>query len=466
VSPQPLVVRGARAAETPDADPASRPARGRRVEPARRSGVRGRLDAAGRALASRTQRVRGAIGGGVRRLVDFGTPYVRAARRKLAPLTEMVSALGWIVLSGAVVLGLLGWSRGWLEFRTLALLLAIVALAGVAFTLGRWEYSAEVALASRRVRIGEAALGRVEVRNAARRATASSRIELPVGRNVASFRVPRLGPSDAHEEVFQVPTRRRGVITVGPVQSVRADPLGLVRRQRSWTEPIELFVHPDTVLLDLPVTGLLRDVEGVATNNLSSSDVSFHALREYQPGDDRRSIHWRTTARVGKLMVRQFEETMRAHLLLILSLDAGDYTTEDDFELAVSSLASLGVAALRAERQVSVYTSDGRVDFPSAAGLLDALCRLQPRTRTKSLRELAAEAIREVPGASMVALIVGGTVEPATLRAAHVLLPAEASSVALRCGRDLTASRRKASDLLVLDVPSLADLRRGVGTLR
>ena len=35
------------------------------------------------------------------------------------------------------------------------------------------------------------------------------------------------------------------------------------------------------------------DVEGVASEKLTSSDVSFHALRDYEPGDDRRAVHWR-----------------------------------------------------------------------------------------------------------------------------------------------------------------------------
>ena len=58
-----------------------------------------------------------------------------------------------------------------------------------------------------------------------------------------------------------MPAKRRGVITVGPVRSVRSDPIGLIHRQREWTEPVELFVHPETVLLDTRSVGFLKDVE-------------------------------------------------------------------------------------------------------------------------------------------------------------------------------------------------------------
>lgn len=472
MSPLPNFVRGGKESP-PDAYSPAPPA-GRRGVPRRRAGGRPAARAAGSRRTPQTvpARVRVALGSAGKRVdaarwrvVDAVAPRLSAARRVVGPYASMVTALGWVVLGGAVVLGLVGLNRGWLEFRTLAVMLVLLLLAAVAFTLGRWEYSAVIELGNRRVRIGDLALGRVEVRNASSRAAASSTIELPVGRNVAPFRVPRLAGGEAHEEVFQVPARRRGVVTIGPVRSVRSDPVGLIQRERSWTDPVELFVHPDTVLLDTRAIGFLKDVEGVATQNLSSSDVSFHALREYVPGDDRRSIHWRTTARVGKLMVRQFEETMRSHLLLILTLNPDHYATGDDFELAVSAIGSIGQAAIREQRTLSVFTSDGILEFPSAVGLLDQLCRVELRPRSMPLRELAAEAALRVPGASVVALTVGSKVPPADLRGAQLALPPDATTFALRCGRELTAARRKAASLLVLDVGSLQDLQRGLRTL-
>ena len=70
-------------------------------------------------------------------------------------------------------------------------------------------------------------------------------------------------------------------------------------------------MHPLLVSLAGASSGLLRDLEGQATRDLSDSDLSFHALRDYVAGDDRRYIHWRTTARRGSLMVKQFEDTRR-----------------------------------------------------------------------------------------------------------------------------------------------------------
>ena len=51
-------------------------------------------------------------------------------------------------------------------------------------------------------------------------------VELPVGLSAARFVLPPLRPGDEHEELFVVPTSRRGVIQVGPATTVQGDPLG------------------------------------------------------------------------------------------------------------------------------------------------------------------------------------------------------------------------------------------------
>ena len=66
-------------------------------------------------------------------------------------------------------------------------------------------------------------------------------------------------------------TKRRGVINVGPARTVRMDGLGLLRRVRSWDDPILVHVHPPTVRFSFDATGMQMDVEGVASEKLTSS---------------------------------------------------------------------------------------------------------------------------------------------------------------------------------------------------
>ncbi len=104
------------------------------------------------------------------------------------------------------------------------------------------------------------------------------------------------------------------------------------------------------------------------TTELSSADVSFHALRDYVPGDDRRHIHWKTTARTNKLMVRQFEETRRAHLAISLSINTDEYDSGPEFEMAISVAASIGRQAIREQRELDVLTQKGGRSAAKPAG--------------------------------------------------------------------------------------------------
>lgn len=382
-------------------------------------------------------------------------------RTAFAPLT----GLGRAAVIGLVVSLPLGWIAGWVEFRILALVLAIALAVAVVWTLRPARYAAEVRLENRRSRVGESVLGGLIVTNPSTHTAPGGRVDLPVGRAEGRFAIPRLGAQASHEEVFHVRTRRRAIIGIGPAVTVRADPLGLMRRSRECAPRTELFVHPEVTRLEATSLGFLRDLEGVPTQNLSSSDVSFHALRDYVPGDDRRSIHWRTTARTGKLTVRQFEETMRSHLLIVLSTRPEDYADADDFEMAVSCAGSLALAADREDREVDVHTPAGLISAPTGLGALDHLCGVELAPAPTDFRRLSADAIAAVPSASVVALIGGSATTANDLRAAHLMLPPQLSTFALRCGTGLPAARRAIGTLTVLDLSTLGELPGGLRTL-
>ena len=390
---------------------------------------------------------------------------VKGAWRRVVghPVIRSITPIGWTLIVGLPLSAVVGWRAGWLEFRALAVMAAVVmAVAGV-FVLRRREHTVELELHRPRVQAGDQALGRILVKAAGGKSSGPTTMELPVGRAVATFRVGSMAPDDEHEEMFEIPTRRRGIVTIGPVRSVQTDPLGAVSRQKFLTDQLELFIHPRIAHVSSGAIGFLKDVEGVATTNLSSSDVSFHALREYRPGDDRRAVHWKTTARTGKLMVRQFEETMRAHLVIMLATREADYERPEDFELAVAVAGSLAASALRDERQVSVLTSTGELRFPNALGLLDRLSGVELTRDGRDHRSLAVQA-GDVAGMSVAAFITG-TTPPVTLRAAQLALSPGIFPFAIRCGMSLDVAKRKVGALTVLDVSRLSELPAAVGSL-
>ncbi|AEI11765.1 DUF58 domain-containing protein [Cellulomonas gilvus] len=371
-----------------------------------------------------------------------------------------ISALGWGTAFVAAVGLVLGRLLGWVELAALGAGAAAVVLLSLVMTLGRARYAVTLDMADNRVKIGERAVGRLEIRNAARRRSLPSRLELPVGAGLAELGVPSLAPGAAHDELFAIPTARRAVVVVGPVRSVRGDPLGIARRAVLWTRPVDLYVHPALVALGGASAGLLRDLEGQATRDLSDSDMSFHALRDYVAGDDRRYIHWRTTARRGQLMVKQFEDTRRTQTVLALATDPADYADDDEFELAVSTIASIGVQTLRDERDLEVLAGAGSLRVTTPPVLLDDCAGVEMSPSGAGVTLLGRRIVREAPQCSVAVLVTGSAPSDTDLRLGARHLPAGTRTLVVRCDLGADVSVRTQGLLTLGTLGALDDLPR------
>jgi uncharacterized protein (DUF58 family) len=378
-------------------------------------------------------------------------------------LLASVTGPGRAVAVLAVAAGAVGWFLGWVELTVVAT--TAVAALGVAvlFSLGRTELSVTVEVRPDRVVVGERAGGELLVRNAGRRRLLPVRLELPVGAGVAVFQSGALAPGATHDELFLASTARRAVITVGPVRSVRSDPLGLLRRSITWTEAQQLYVHPRITPLEQLGAGFLKDLEGQTTNDLSTNDVAFHTLREYVPGDDRRHVHWKTTARLGTMMVRQFVDTRQSHLAVLLATDPAEYADDDEFELAVSIAASLGVRALRDDQQVTMLAGAREVDSATGRRLLDGCAGVEADPLRGGLVHTASLAARSSTGASIVALVTGSAIPIGAVRLAALRLPNEMRILAVRACPSGVSGFRPAGTLTVANITTLDEL---AGVLR
>jgi uncharacterized protein (DUF58 family) len=371
-----------------------------------------------------------------------------------------ISPLGWGTAVVAVLGLVVGRWLGWLELATVGAGCAAACVVALLLTIGRARYAVDLDLADRRVRVGDRATGGVQIRNAGRRRALPSRVELPVGASVAELAVPSLAPGAGHDELFAIPTSRRAVIVVGPVRSVRGDPLGLVHRSVRWTQPVELFVHPLLVSLAGANAGLLRDLEGQTTRDLSDSDLSFHALRDYVAGDDRRYIHWRSSARHDQLMVKQFEDTRRTLTALALATDPADYADDDEFELAVSAVASIGVQTLRDERELAVLAGPGQLRVDSPPRLLDDCSGLALTSPGAGVALLGRRVAREAGGASVAVLVTGSRPSDADLRLGARHVPVGTRTLLVRCARGADVEVRTRGALSVATLGALSDLPR------
>ncbi|GIG36762.1 DUF58 domain-containing protein [Cellulomonas pakistanensis] len=376
-----------------------------------------------------------------------------------------LSGVGWgagLLGAAALVAGVL---LGWVELAALGAVGVAAVLVAVAMTWGRLPHAVRLDLADRRVRVGERAFGGVVVTAPGGRRTRSVRLELQVGEGRAELDVPSLAPGEEHEELFAVPTDRRAVVTVGPVRAVRGDPLGIAVRHAVTTGSEELYVHPRVVMLTGADAGLLRDLEGGATRDLSDMDLAFHALRDYVVGDDRRSIHWRTTARRGELTVKQYEDTRRTQTAVALATDPRDYKHADDdaeLELAVSVVASLGVHVLAEEHPLEVLAGPGRVRTTARRPLLDDCSGITCGPDGTGSRLLGRRIAREAPDVTLAFLVTGSVVPAADLRAAARHVPEGTRTLVVSCVPGAEVEVRTQRTLSLVRLGALDDLPRAL----
>ncbi len=237
-----------------------------------------------------------------------------------------VTTRGRMTALVAVIALAVGLAAGWREWLGVAaalgfLLLAAVVDVGRPFVLRGGPRPAAEPVRRRRAGRRRSML----VRNTSHRRMLPLRMELEVAGLAVSVPVPSLHGGAGHIVEVPLPTRRRAVIDLGPLRAVRGDVFGLIRRVVQWPVHRQVFVHPRTVRPSSSLPGYVHDLEGEESTKRTASDLSFHTLREYVPGDDRRFIHWKSTARNGTLQVREFLQTHRSQVGVVLSGSSFDY---------------------------------------------------------------------------------------------------------------------------------------------
>lgn len=379
-------------------------------------------------------------------------PGYEGVARWLGALTPV----GWAVIAATLAGAVAALAFGWLEGFIVAVMGLVALVVAVASVASPSPLSVTLRMKNDRIVAGQVAVGRVRVVNESGRRSGSTLVEVTIGRGSGEFLVPPISGNGTWNESFSVMTKRRGVINVGPARTVRMDGLGLLRRVRSWDDPILVHVHPPTVRFSFDATGMQMDVEGVASEKLTSSDVSFHALRDYEPGDDRRAVHWPSTARFGRLIVRQFEETHRSHHMVLLDtrVDAWDRRS---FETAVSVAASLALAGSGEARTVSMHTADEWIPTGSPMAMLDALSEMETSTRSE-FAGIVRRCIMERGGISVLSIVVGAGVDDEEAARLANIAPVDVIVSVIRVVPGRARRRRKITRGVIIDCPSLEDL--------
>lgn len=159
--------------------------------------------------------------------------------------------------------------------------------------------------------------------------------------HVPALPVPPLPPRGEAEIRVSLTPRRRGYLRFTGVTVTRPDPLGLINALQEIPLAQSLLVLPRRYPVPrLPLPGTRRYQPGGVTlaSSVGESD-EFASLREYRPGDSLRHIHWKSFARVGRPVVKEYQDEFFVRHALVLDTFAPEES--DVFEEAVSVAASL-----------------------------------------------------------------------------------------------------------------------------
>ncbi|MFG1676114.1 DUF58 domain-containing protein [Micromonospora sp. NPDC049282] len=233
-----------------------------------------------------------------------------------------------------------------------------------------------------RVARGEPAAMELAVRNTGRLRAANLVAEDRCAGELVPVPLLRLRPGRDTRVRYPVPTQRRGVVPVGPLRVVRRDPLGLVALARGYGGTAPVWVHPRIHPMSAVPTGAGRSLDG-RTDSVPHGSITFDSLREYVVGDELRRVHWRTSARVGELMVRENVDTSLPRLVVVLDNRAAAHPVRsagvaESFEAACEAAASVVAAAVREDLPVHLLlVAPAEVEPAGAAGPLDRLAAVE-----------------------------------------------------------------------------------------
>lgn len=261
-----------------------------------------------------------------------------------------------------------------------------------------------------RLRAGSPARIDLTIRNQGRRWTPLIHAHDSVqGSRGASLMLASIRPGHHAHIAYRLPTQRRGVLKVGPLDLVLGDPMGLTQARLRAAEVTTLMVHP--YLMELKALTAIAGRDPTADQQpkraLANAGDEFFALRPYVMGDELKRVNWRASARSDDLVVRQEERPKTGRITVILDRrqEVYDY---DGFERAVSAALSALHSGFRGGDALRFLTSASSTvtDVRSRADLdaIDEQLALVSTTESASLVRSMEEQTKLGRGGTLVVI--------------------------------------------------------------
>lgn len=316
-------------------------------------------------------------------------------------LSAQITREGLIYVVLMVLLGGAAFNTGLnLLYLVLALLMVLFVSAGV------MSHSNMAGLRVRRYyprefHAGEQVTGQIELDNRKRlRASYGLRVEEEIVGPVDDARsmryrftsyTPVIAPRSRKRIDIGLNLPRRGEYALTQIHVITRYPFGLIERGRVSRLAERLLVFPQLIPVD-QLGGEARRLLDEEETRRKGPGTQLHEIRDYQPDDPARHIHWKLTAKTGELKVREFEHEQGRSYLLMLDLRVPQDPSpnqEARFEKAVSMTASLARALIDEQTEVGVWTTAGHVLPSNGRGHLRRIYRSLSRVSMGAMDEPA-----------------------------------------------------------------------------
>ncbi len=319
-----------------------------------------------------------------------------------------MTRLGLGAALAGVAFAVVGWTLVWPALVVVGVGSLVLVLVALAYIVRRPHLHIDRQIHPPRVSKGLPAIAFLHFTNTGARTVPTSVAVQPYGALRVETVLPKLLGGQAGMRSYRLPTTRRGIFTIGPVEISRSDPFEFARVTQRHGGSEQIWVYPHIMPFRPLPSGRTRHLEGPSSDTAPEGSITFHRLREYVVGDDLRMIHWKSTARTGRLMVRHNVDTSQPYTVVQLDLRPVRYS-EETFEMAIDVAASAVSCAAVGKSPVQLRTTHGtQVGGPrqrEPQSLLDQLTAIEPDERGSIVSDLSL--LRRERGGTALIVVTG-----------------------------------------------------------
>ncbi len=182
---------------------------------------------------------------------------------------------------------------------------------------------------------------------------------------ISASAVPPFSPRETKIAMREAMAIRRGIFSLGAVRLCGGDPACIFKFTRKFFLPGEIVIFPETVELKSMPLGLRRHSEQSLTGRPAGTagyGYEYFGIKEFRPGDDMRHIHWKASAKQGKMIVQEFEAQTSNQINIVLDTSAasvGDNHPQSNFECLIRIASSLNAYFHRRPYNICFLSSSG-----------------------------------------------------------------------------------------------------------